>query len=150
MQRFPTFHRNSSITGVRTAREQLLDILSHHYVASAAVAQKGRPGKAGSGGRGSQEGSNRRRWASKMPSSKGKPTDPELREEVKEEVKAEEKGEIDLSVLETRSAVFAPSFHASVLEQLSLPRNGTGTVIMPTTGNTAYNNSASHSTSPLR
>jgi hypothetical protein len=29
-----------------------------------------------------------------MPSSKGKPTDPELREEVKEEVKAEEKGEL--------------------------------------------------------
>jgi hypothetical protein len=28
-----------------------------------------------------------------MPSSKGNPTDPELREEVKEEVKAEEKGE---------------------------------------------------------
>lgn len=27
-----------------------------------------------------------------MPSSKGTPTDPELREEVKEEVKAEEKG----------------------------------------------------------
>jgi hypothetical protein len=27
-----------------------------------------------------------------MPSSKGNPTDPELREEVKEEVKAEEKG----------------------------------------------------------
>lgn len=29
-----------------------------------------------------------------MPSSKGTPTDPELREEVKEEVKAEQKGEI--------------------------------------------------------
>lgn len=28
-----------------------------------------------------------------MPSSKGEPTDPELREQVKEEVKAEEKGE---------------------------------------------------------
>jgi hypothetical protein len=28
-----------------------------------------------------------------MPSSKGNPTDPELREEVKEEVKAEDKGE---------------------------------------------------------
>ena len=28
-----------------------------------------------------------------MPSSKGNPTDPELREQVKEEVKAEEKGE---------------------------------------------------------
>lgn len=27
-----------------------------------------------------------------MPSSKGEPTDPKLREEVKEEVKAEEKG----------------------------------------------------------
>lgn len=30
----------------------------------------------------------------RMPSSKGEPTDPKLREEVKEEVKAEEKGEI--------------------------------------------------------
>lgn len=28
-----------------------------------------------------------------MPSSKGEPTDPELREKVKEEVKAEEKGD---------------------------------------------------------
>lgn len=28
-----------------------------------------------------------------MPSSKGEPTDPELREKIKEEVKAEEKGE---------------------------------------------------------
>jgi hypothetical protein len=27
-----------------------------------------------------------------MPSSKGEPTDPELREKIKEEVKAEEKG----------------------------------------------------------
>jgi len=30
-----------------------------------------------------------------MPSSKGEPTDPELREEVKNEVKAEEKGRYD-------------------------------------------------------
>lgn len=30
----------------------------------------------------------------KMPSSKGEPTDPELREKIKEEVKAEEKGKI--------------------------------------------------------
>jgi hypothetical protein len=29
-----------------------------------------------------------------MPSSKGEPTDPELREKIKEEVKAEEKGEV--------------------------------------------------------
>lgn len=33
-----------------------------------------------------------------MPSSKGEPTDPELREKIKEEVKAEEKGEISPSV----------------------------------------------------
>ena len=30
----------------------------------------------------------------KMPSSKGEPTDPELREKVKEEVKSEEKGKL--------------------------------------------------------
>lgn len=29
-----------------------------------------------------------------MPSSKGEPTDPELREKIKEEVKAEEKGKL--------------------------------------------------------
>lgn len=32
----------------------------------------------------------------KMPSSKGEPTDPELREKVKEEVKAEEKGKVSI------------------------------------------------------
>lgn len=32
----------------------------------------------------------------KMPSSKGEPTDPELREKVKEEVKAEEKGKLSI------------------------------------------------------
>ena len=31
----------------------------------------------------------------KMPSSKGEPTDPELREKIKEEVKAEEKGKTE-------------------------------------------------------
>jgi hypothetical protein len=30
-----------------------------------------------------------------MPSSKGEPTDPELREKIKEEVKNEEKGKLD-------------------------------------------------------
>ena len=30
-----------------------------------------------------------------MPSSKGEPTDPELREKVKEEVKGEEKGKLE-------------------------------------------------------
>lgn len=30
-----------------------------------------------------------------MPSSKGEPTDPQMREEIKEEVKNEEKGELD-------------------------------------------------------
>jgi hypothetical protein len=33
-----------------------------------------------------------------MPSSKGNPTDPELREQVKEEVKAEEKGMVHLMI----------------------------------------------------
>lgn len=33
-----------------------------------------------------------------MPSSKGEPTDPELREKIKEEVKAETKGTIDCSM----------------------------------------------------
>ena len=37
-----------------------------------------------------------------MPSSKGEPTDPQLREEVKEEVKAEEKGITDAFARESR------------------------------------------------
>ena len=35
----------------------------------------------------------------KMPSSKGEPTDPELREKIKEEVKNEEKGTLGLERL---------------------------------------------------
>jgi hypothetical protein len=41
MQRFPSFHRNSSSTGVRTAREHLCDILNKHYTALAAVGTSG-------------------------------------------------------------------------------------------------------------
>lgn len=40
MQHFPSFHRNSSTTGIRSAREQLCDILNRHYSATAAAAQE--------------------------------------------------------------------------------------------------------------
>jgi hypothetical protein len=91
MQRFPTFHRNSSTTGVLTAREQLSEILCRHY--TAAVAQERRRKS-----KGKAEGlsSRQTRRETKMPSSKGNPTDPELREQVKEEVKAEGKGKAHL------------------------------------------------------
>lgn len=46
----------------------------------------------------------------KMPSSKGEPTDPELREKVKEEVKAEEKGKVPY-----------PSIHLSIYPSIYLP-----------------------------
>jgi hypothetical protein len=45
MQRFPSFHRNSSSTGVKTAREHLSEILSKHYTATAAVPQQLKPRK---------------------------------------------------------------------------------------------------------
>ncbi len=68
MIRFPTFHATSPHT--KTAQESLAEIL--------------------------QKCDQRRRYIpsgkDKMPSSKGKPTDPKLREEVKEEVKQESKG----------------------------------------------------------
>jgi hypothetical protein len=93
MHRFPSFHRNSSTTGVLTAREQLSEILSRHY--TAAVAQESRrKSERDAEGRSVKESGRER----KMPSSKGNPTDPELREQVKEEVKAEEKGMVDLVV----------------------------------------------------
>lgn len=41
-----------------------------------------------------------------MPSSKGEPTDPELRERIKEEVKAEEKGTVPLL---PRASISLPS-----------------------------------------
>lgn len=41
-----------------------------------------------------------------MPSSKGEPTDPELREKIKEEVKAEEKGESGEVLRTNRSLTF--------------------------------------------
>lgn len=103
MQRFPSFHRNSSSTGIQTAREHLSDILNRHYSATAVVAQREKSEKRSEGdfdevrgGNPSLGTSTKRddgKTTSKMPSSKGEPTDPELREEVKEEVKSEEKGE---------------------------------------------------------
>lgn len=97
MQHFPSFHRNSSTTGIRTARERLSDILNRHYSASSAVAAAEQE-KTHEKGEGedplvkskSKEGT--RKEHDRMPSSKGEPTDPQLREEVKEEVKAEQKG----------------------------------------------------------
>lgn len=71
MFRFPSFHANST-SHTKTAQESLADILY----------------KCDQHKRFSPSGNNR------MPSSKGKPTDPKLREEVKEEVKAESKGTI--------------------------------------------------------
>ena len=43
-----------------------------------------------------------------MPSSKGNPTDPELREQVKEEVKAEEKGMADLIISHSVPTLVVP------------------------------------------
>ena len=68
MIRFPTFHASSPHT--KTAQESLAEILQ----------------KCDQGRRHTPSGKD------KMPSSKGKPTDPELREQVKEEVKKESKG----------------------------------------------------------
>ena len=70
--RFPSFRPNPT-SETKTAREYLSEILS--------------------------KSDQRRRYnpshnSSSMPSSKGKPTDPKLREEVKEEVKQESKGEV--------------------------------------------------------
>lgn len=97
MQRFPSFHRNSSSTGLRTAREQLSDILNRHYSATAAAGSKTERSEKGQR-QGKSEGGalslNTQTVNKKMPSSKGTPTDPGLREEVKEEVKAEQKGEL--------------------------------------------------------
>jgi hypothetical protein len=45
MQRFPSFHRNSSSTGVKTAREHLCEILSKHYTATAAGPRQQKPTK---------------------------------------------------------------------------------------------------------
>lgn len=95
MQRFPSFHRNSSTTGIRTAREHLSDILNRHYVASAAAQTEKRHEKSKIEDTVvTSKKSTKQPKRDRMPSSKGEPTDPELREQVKEEVKAEEKGEI--------------------------------------------------------
>ncbi len=96
MQRFPSFHRNPSSIGIRTAREHLSDILNRHYTASAAAVQKEKPDEPDP--RQKRDGENLSLKAKSekkktMSSSKGKPTDPRMREEVKEEVKSEEKGE---------------------------------------------------------
>jgi hypothetical protein len=121
MHRFPSFHRNSSTTGVLTAREQLSEILSRHY--TAAVAQESRRRSEGDAeGRSSREPRREKR----MPSSKGNPTDPELREQVKEEVKAEEKGMVHLmSSLSLLSLVVLKKVtclhHAFHLCAMSLP-----------------------------
>ncbi len=99
MQRFPSFHRNSSSTGIPTAREYLSDILNKHYSATATATAGAQPERSEKGQRqrkstGGPLSLNLRKGNKKMPSSKGNPTDPELREQVKEEVKAEEKGKL--------------------------------------------------------
>jgi hypothetical protein len=69
--------------------------LNKHYTASAAAAAAAAAAQnhtKKSGEKRTEKGQGRAR-GERMPSSKGKPTDPELREEVKDEVKAEEKGE---------------------------------------------------------
>lgn len=105
MQRFPSFHRNSSYSGVRTATEHLSDILNRHYSATAAAAAAGSQTERSEKGqrqRKSEGGAlslNTQKVNKKMPSSKGTPTDPELRQEVKEEVKAEQKGELSFIYL---------------------------------------------------
>ena len=102
MQRFPSFHRNSSSTGIRTAREHLSDVLNRHYSATAAAGAQTERSEKGQRQRKSEGGAlslNTQKVNKKMPSSKGNPTDPELREEVKEEVKAEEKGELYFTYL---------------------------------------------------
>jgi hypothetical protein len=45
MQHFPSFHRNSSPTGVKTAREHLCEVLSKHYTATAAGPRQHKPTK---------------------------------------------------------------------------------------------------------
>ncbi len=98
MQRFPSFHRNASTTGIPTAREYLSDILNKHYSATtptaAAQPERSEKRKRQRKGEARALSLNSRKANQKMPSSKGNPTDPELREQVKEEVKAEEKGEL--------------------------------------------------------
>lgn len=54
----------------------------------------------------------------KMPSSKGEPTDPELREKVKEEVKAEEKGKVSIYPF-VHLSIYLP-IHSSINQQTKL------------------------------
>jgi hypothetical protein len=123
MHQFPSFHRNSSTTGVLTAREHLSEILSRHY--TAAIAQEiRRRGEGDAEGRSAREPRSER----KMPSSKGNPTDPELREQVKEEVKAEEKGMADFvvshsvhSLVAMMTAISLSTIHLVYVPCLSLP-----------------------------
>ena len=78
--RFPSFRPNQP-PETKTAREYLSEILSRSDQC-----------KSRHPGRSQRYTSNLSRNHNDMPSSKGKPTDPQLREEVKEEVKKESKG----------------------------------------------------------
>lgn len=87
MIRFPSFRPTPSCNTAKTAQESLADILAK------ATRPPARNTKDRGRGRSSgQSYTTTTAVARTMPSSKGTPTDPELREEVKEEVKAEEKG----------------------------------------------------------
>ncbi len=105
MRRSPSSYPAASFTSLRGARRGLFSDWKRHYTTSSPTTTTAAAGSGaaqtsnsktsreegvtekseqkGKGGKGA-----------KMPSSKGNPTDPELREEVKEEVKAESKGEI--------------------------------------------------------
>jgi hypothetical protein len=96
MQRFPTFHRNISSRGkdTPTAQDHLSGILCDKtYDPPIPATTKAITTTASKGTTSVQsDETGYQQSPEKMPSSKGIPTDPELREKVKEEVKAEEKG----------------------------------------------------------
>lgn len=103
MREFPPFHRNISFIGdgdgVHSARDHLSALLSSRHDVTkhdtgTSITQEAKSDKEPEKRRrGETRGGGGYQDSKTMPSSKGQPTDPELREQVKEEVKAEEKGE---------------------------------------------------------